>query len=70
MSVCLVVTAAFFSLGTQPLLWAMAMPRMSGVVAAVALAFISMLGTTGDFVGPYAYMFLEGLASSNRPAGA
>ncbi|WP_432828420.1 MFS transporter [Dactylosporangium sp. CA-092794] len=63
-SVCLVVGASFFSLGTLPLFWSVAMSRMSGLVAAAGLAFINMLGIIGGFVGPYAYGLIEDATGS------
>jgi MFS family permease len=58
-SIVLIFVANFFALGTLPLFWAVAMSRMSGIVAAAGLAFINMLGITGGFVGPTVYGFIE-----------
>ncbi|SNS56732.1 MFS transporter [Actinoplanes regularis] len=58
-SVLLILLSSFFSIGTLPLFWSVAMSRMSGLVAAAGLAFINMLGITGGFVGPYAYGLIE-----------
>jgi MFS family permease len=55
----LIIAASFFSLGTLPLFWSVAMSRMSGLVAAAGLAFINMLGIAGGFVGPYVYGLIE-----------
>ncbi|GAA5039893.1 MFS family permease [Thermocatellispora tengchongensis] len=59
LSIGLVFVANFFALGTLPLFWSVAMSRMSGLVAAVGLAFINMIGITGGFVGPYVYGLVE-----------
>jgi MFS family permease len=57
-------TAALVSLGTQPLLWSVAMSRMSGPVAATGLAFIAMIGSAGDLLGTHAYAFITGGAAA------
>ncbi|MFI6966734.1 MFS transporter [Streptomyces sp. NPDC050255] len=54
-----VMSAIIF--GTLPVIWSVAMARMSGIVAAAGLAFINTIGLTGGFVGPY----LFGLAESD-----
>lgn len=51
--------SSVFGFGALPLFWAVAMSRMSGLLAAAGLAFINMLGITGAFVGPYAYGRIE-----------
>lgn len=51
--------AYFFLVGTLPLFWSVAMSRMSGLMAAVGLAYINMIGLTGGFVGPYAFGLIE-----------
>lgn len=58
-SVSLIFISSFFALGTLPLFWSVAMSRMSGLIAAVGLAFINMLGISGGFAGPYAYGLIE-----------
>jgi MFS family permease len=58
-SVVLIAVSSFFALGTLPLFWAVAMSRMSGLIAAAGLAFINMLGITGGFVGPLVYGLIE-----------
>lgn len=50
----------FFVIGTLPLFWSVAMSRMSGLMAAVGLAFVNMIGLTGSFVGPSVFGVLEG----------
>ena len=63
-SICLVVGAGFFSFGTLPLFWSVAMSRMSGLMAAAGLAFINMVGIMGGFVGPYVYGLIQEATSS------
>ncbi|CAM5392174.1 MFS transporter [Streptomyces hirsutus] len=58
--IVLIGVLAVLMIGTLPIFWAVAMARMSGVVAAAGLAFINTVGLTGGFVGPY----LFGLAES------
>jgi MFS family permease len=58
-SISLIFLSSFFGLGTLPLFWSVAMSRMSGLMAAVGLAFINMLGITGGFAGPYVYGLIE-----------
>lgn len=45
--------------GTLPLFWSVAMPRMTGLMAAAGLAFINTVGLTGGFVGPYVFGLAE-----------
>lgn len=63
-SVSLIFIANFFTFGTLPLFWSVAMSRMSGLMAAAGLAFINMLGITGGFVGPYVYGLVEDATGS------
>lgn len=63
-SVSLIFIANFFTFGTLPLFWSVAMSRMSGLMAAAGLAFINMLGITGGFVGPYVYGLVEDATDS------
>jgi MFS family permease len=63
-SVTLIVVSSFFSLGTLPLFWSVAMSRMSGLMAAAGLAFINMVGIAGEFVGPYVYGLIQQASGS------
>lgn len=58
--IVLLYAANFFVIGTLPLFWSVAMSRMSGLMAAVGLAFVNMIGLTGAFVGPAVFGLLEG----------
>jgi MFS family permease len=49
----------FFMIGMLPMVWSVAMSRMSGLMAAAGLAFVNMIGLTGSFVGPFVYGLLE-----------
>ncbi|MZD06065.1 MFS transporter [Streptomyces sp. SID5785] len=51
--------ANFFLMGTLPLFWSVAMSRMSGLMAAVGLAFINTVGLLGGFVGPLVFGLVE-----------
>lgn len=55
----LILVSSFFSLGTLPLFWSVAMSRMSGVVAAAGLAFLNTVGIIGSFLGPFVYGRIE-----------
>ncbi|MCJ7857579.1 MFS transporter [Corynebacterium kalidii] len=57
--IILIGVLAFFYLGTLPLFWSVAMPRMTGLMAAAGLAFINTVGLTGGFVGPYVFGLME-----------
>ncbi len=50
---------AFFLVGGQPLIWSVAMHRMSGRTAAVALAFVNTVGLLGGFFGPTLFGAIE-----------
>ncbi|HIW91900.1 MAG TPA: MFS transporter [Candidatus Corynebacterium avicola] len=45
--------------GTLPVFWSVVMPRMGGLMAAAGLAFISTIGMSGGFVGPYVFGLVE-----------
>jgi len=62
----LLFCANFFLVGTLPLFWSVAMSRMSGLMAAVGLAYINMIGLTGGFVGPYVFGLIEQGAGNVR----
>ncbi|MGW6697408.1 MFS transporter [Nocardia sp. NPDC055049] len=47
--------AVFFIDGTQPMIWSVAMERVSGTMAAGMLAFINTVGLIGGFSGPYVF---------------
>jgi MFS family permease len=64
LKMALLFLANFFVLGTLPLFWSVAMSRMSGLMAAVGLAFVNMIGLTGSFVGPSVFGALESSGSS------
>lgn len=49
----------FFVSAFQPLLWSALMSRLAGAVAATGLAFVSMFGQIGSFVGPFAFGRVE-----------
>lgn len=49
----------FFVSASQPLLWSSLMARITGAVAATGLAFVSMFGQIGSFIGPYAFGLVE-----------
>ncbi|MFD8573309.1 MFS transporter [Streptomyces sp. NPDC059639] len=55
----LLFAANFFLTGTLPLFWSVAMSRMSGLMAAVGLAFINTVGLLGGFVGPLVFGLIE-----------
>ncbi|WP_199434214.1 MFS transporter [Qaidamihabitans albus] len=55
----------FFVVGIQPVIWSVVMARVSGVVAAAALAFVNTIGLTGGFVGPYTFGIAESLTGSS-----
>lgn len=48
-----------FVVGTVPIIWSVVMARVSGVVAAAALAFVNTIGLTGGFVGAYLFGIAE-----------
>ncbi|MFE2012649.1 MFS transporter [Streptomyces sp. NPDC059491] len=62
----LLFVANFFLMGTLPLFWSVAMSRMSGLMAAVGLAFINTVGLLGGFFGPFVFGMLEGRTGSDR----
>ncbi|MGP5082611.1 MFS transporter [Corynebacterium variabile] len=45
--------------GCMPIFWSIAMPRMTGVIAAAGLAFINTIGQLCGFFGPYAFGVVE-----------
>jgi MFS family permease len=57
--IILIGILGFLFLGTLPLFWSVAMPRMTGLMAAAGLAFINTVGLTGGFVGPYVFGLVE-----------
>jgi MFS family permease len=61
----MLAVATFFHIGTLPLVWSVAMARMSGLMAAAGLAFVNMIGLIGGFAGPYAFGLLK---QSSGPA--
>ncbi|WP_327350893.1 MFS transporter [Streptomyces sp. NBC_01304] len=62
----LLFVANFFLTGTLPLFWSVAMSRMSGLMAAVGLAFINTIGLLGGFVGPLVFGLVEDRTGSAR----
>ncbi|MGW0908671.1 MFS transporter [Streptomyces sp. NPDC002853] len=62
----LLFAANFFLTGTLPLFWSVAMSRMSGLMAAVGLAFINTVGLLGGFFGPMVFGLIEGRTGSDR----
>ncbi|MEV0094039.1 MFS transporter [Streptomyces sp. NPDC050738] len=56
----------FFLMGTLPLFWSVAMSRMSGLMAAVGLAFINTIGLLGGFFGPVVFGIIEDRTGSSR----
>ena len=58
----------FFVTGTAPVLWALAMSRISGVQAAAGLAMINSIGLLGGFFGPYIFGLAE--SATGNPASA
>ncbi|MFF0486560.1 MFS transporter [Streptomyces sp. NPDC004435] len=60
----LLFVANFFLMGTLPMFWSVAMSRMSGLMAAVGLAFINTVGLLGGFFGPFVFGMLEESAGS------
>jgi len=54
------VCSFFLFTGMLPLLWSVAMARVSGKMAAGVLAFINTIGLTGGFLGPYLFGIAEG----------
>ena len=63
--IILIGVLGFLFIGTLPLFWSVAMPRMTGLMAAAGLAFINTVGLTGGFVGPYVFGLVE--SSSGTP---
>ncbi|MER5890128.1 MFS transporter [Streptomyces sp. NPDC001941] len=61
----LLFAANFFLTGTLPLFWSVAMSRMSGLMAAVGLAFINTVGLLGGFFGPMAFGVIEDRTGSD-----
>ncbi|MGO1949144.1 MAG: MFS transporter [Mycobacteriaceae bacterium] len=57
--IILIGILGFLLNGTLPLFWSVAMPRMTGLMAAAGLAFINTVGLVGGFVGPYIFGLLE-----------
>ncbi|MGJ0183511.1 MFS transporter [Corynebacterium glyciniphilum] len=57
--IVLIGVLGFLFIGTLPLFWSVAMPRMTGLMAAAGLAFINTVGLTGGFVGPYVFGLAE-----------
>lgn len=55
----LIALLALCFTGTLPLFWSVAMPRMTGLMAAAGLAFINTVGLAGGFVGPYVFGLAE-----------
>jgi len=53
--IILIGVAMIFIFGTLPVFWAIAMARMSGLMAAAGLAFINTVGLIGGFAGPYLF---------------
>jgi nitrate/nitrite transporter NarK len=49
----------FFVTGTAPVLWALAMSRISGVQSAAGLAMINSIGLLGGFFGPNLFGIAE-----------
>jgi nitrate/nitrite transporter NarK len=58
----------FFVTGTAPVLWSVAMSRMSGVQSAAGLAMINSIGLLGGFFGPNIFGIAE--ARTGDPAAA
>ncbi|MGO2781602.1 MFS transporter [Corynebacterium variabile] len=56
--VCMAVIGGLAT-GCMPIFWSIAMPRMTGVIAAAGLAFINTIGQLGGFFGPYAFGVVE-----------
>lgn len=57
--IILIGVLGFLFIGTLPFFWSVAMPRMTGLMAAAGLAFINTVGLTGGFVGPYVFGLAE-----------
>lgn len=55
---CLTVIGGLAT-GCMPIFWSVAMPRMTGLMAAAGLAFINTIGQLGGFFGPYAFGMVE-----------
>ncbi|WP_409055320.1 MFS transporter [Streptomyces sp. SYP-A7185] len=62
----LLFVANFFLTGTLPLFWSVAMSRMSGLMAAVGLAFINTVGLLGGFFGPMVFGLIEDRTGSDH----
>ncbi|MEV5553383.1 MFS transporter [Nonomuraea wenchangensis] len=58
----------FFVTGTAPVLWSVAMSRMSGVQSAAGLAMINSIGLLGGFFGPNLFGIAE--SRTGDPASA
>lgn len=58
----------FFVTGTAPVLWSVAMGRMSGVESAAGLAMINAIGLLGGFFGPNIFGIAE--AQTGNPGAA
>lgn len=56
--VCMAVIGGLAT-GCMPVFWSVAMPRMTGLMAAAGLAFINTIGQFGGFFGPYAFGMVE-----------
>src|SRR5258706_8231477 len=54
--------------GMLPAFWSIPSMFLSGSAAAVGIAMISALGSTGGFIGPYLIGFLKGRTGSNTGA--
>jgi MFS family permease len=59
MRIVLIGVLGFLMIGTLPTIWSVAMPRMTGLMAAAGLAFINTVGMFGGFVGPFAFGQIE-----------
>lgn len=67
-SLLMLAVMQFFVTGTAPVLWALAMSRMSGVQSAAGLAMINSIGLLGGFFGPNLFGMAE--ARTGDPAAA
>lgn len=54
----------FFIIGMQPLIWSVAMARVTGKAAAAALAFVNTIGLLGGFFGPTIFGIIESQTGS------
>ncbi|CCH76634.1 Major facilitator superfamily MFS_1 [Nostocoides japonicum T1-X7] len=60
--------AGFFVVGMQPLIWSVAMARLTGKTAAAGLALLSTIGLFGGFFGPSVFGIAE-QATGSAAAG-